>query len=169
MCTGGGYAAGKRAAEHALKVDNLKPIDPGEMNAERERVFAPLGKKIGVPYWEFEDIVRIITTDHFGPVKTENSLKSALVKLNRLDDAHGDLKADNLHELMRVHEAMNIQQVAKITATAALERKETRFPPYHYRTDFPETDDENYCGLIVVKKGPDGKPTTRFESLSYDL
>ncbi len=69
---------------------------------------------------------------------------------------------------MRVHEAMNIQQVAKITATAALARRETRFPPYHYRADFTETDDENYCGLIVVKKGPDGEVTTRFEPLSYE-
>ena len=69
---------------------------------------------------------------------------------------------------MRVHEAMNIQQVAKITAAAALVRKETRFPPYHYRADYTETDDKNYCGLIVVKKGPNNEITTRFEPLSYD-
>jgi adenylylsulfate reductase subunit A len=169
MCVGGGYAAGKQAAAYASKMKPLRPIDPAEMAAEKARVFRPLGKKTGVPYWEFENIVRIITTDHFGPVKTENSLNGALIKLNRLDDAHQELKADNLHELMRVHEAMNIQQVAKITATAAMARKETRFAPYHYRADFPETDDENYCGLIVVKKGPDGEPTTHFEPLAYDI
>ena len=170
MCVGGGYAAGKQAAAYAAKTNNLRPIDSQETAAEKERVFSPLAKKTGgVSSWEYEDIVRIITTDHFGPVKTENSLKSALVKLNNLDEAHRDLMAGNLHELMRVHEAMNIQQVAKITASAAMARKETRFPPYHYRADFTETDDENYCGLIVVKKGPDGKPTTRFEPLSYDL
>ncbi len=138
------------------------------MADEKERVFRPLEKKGGIDYWEFEDVVRSITTDHFGPVKTDNSLKTALAKLGRLDVARADLKADNLHELMRVHEAMNIQQVAKITATAAMARKETRFRPYHYRVDFPETDDENYCGLIVVKKGPEGEITTRFEPLSYE-
>ncbi len=169
MCVAGGYAAGKQAADYATKTKNLRPVDPKETAAEQERVFRPLGKRSGVPYWEFEDIVRIITTDHFGPVKTENSLKSALEKLNNLDGAHLELKASNLHELMRVHEAMNIQQVAKITATAAMARKETRFPPYHYRADFTETDDENYCGLMVVKKGPDGKPGTRFEPLRYDV
>jgi len=169
MCVAGGYAAGKQAAAYAGRIKSHRPIDAAEMAAEKDRIMRPLGKKTGVPYWEFEDLVRIITTDHFGPVKSENSLKSALAKLNRLDDAHGDLKADNLHELMRVHEAMNIQQVAKITASAALARKETRFPPYHYRVDFPETDDANYCGLIVVKKGMDGKPTTRFEALQYDI
>jgi adenylylsulfate reductase subunit A len=169
MCVGGGYAAGREAAVYAAKEKHLFPIDSSQFAAERERVYKPLEKKAGVPYWEFEDIVRIIATDHFGPVKTENSLKSALVKFDRLDDAHADLKAHNLHELMRVHEAMNIQQVAKITATAALARKETRFPPYHYRADFPETDDKNYCGLIVVKKDAEGSPSTRFEPLAYDL
>jgi len=168
MCTAGGYAAGKQAADYARKVKHLRPFDPKEMADEKERIFRPLEKKGGIDYWEFEDIVRSITTDHFGPVKTDNSLKTALAKLGRLDVARADLKADNLHELMRVHEAMNIQQVAKITATAAMARKETRFRPYHYRADFPETDDENYCGLIVVKKGPEGDITTRFEPLSYE-
>jgi len=168
MCTAGGYAAGKQAADYARKVKHLRPFDPKEMADEKERIFRPLEKKGGIDYWEFEDIVRSITTDHFGPVKTDNSLKTALAKLGRLDVGRADLKADNLHELMRVHEAMNIQQVAKITATAAMARKETRFRPYHYRADFPETDDENYCGLIVVKKGPEGEITTRFEPLSYE-
>ena len=169
MCVAGGYAAGKQAAEYALKEKTLRPVDPAETATEKDRVFRPLGKKTGISSWEFEDIVRIITTDHFGPVKTEISLKSAIDKLNNLNDAHRDLKAANLHELMRVHEAMNIQQVAKITATAAMARKETRFPPYHYRADFPETDDDRYCGLIVIKKGPEGDITTRFEPLTYDI
>ncbi len=169
MCVAGGYAAGKQAAEFARRSKHLRPISPAEVAAEKDRVFKPLERKRGVSYWEFEDIVRVITTDHFGPVKTETSLKSALVKLNRLDEAYGDLRAGNLHELMRVHEAMNIQQVAKITATAALARKETRFAPYHFRADFPETDDDNYCGLIVVRKDPEGGAVTRFEPLTYDL
>jgi adenylylsulfate reductase subunit A len=63
---------------------------------------------------------------------------------------------------------LNKVQVTKITASCALERKESRFPPYHYREDFKETDDENYCGLIVAKKGPEGEITTRFEAISYE-
>jgi len=168
MCTAGGYAAGKRAADYASETKHLRPLNPVEVAEEKERVFKPFGKKHGISYWEFEDIVRIITTDHFGPVKTENSLKSALTKLERLDNGRGELGADNFHELMRVHEAMNIQQVAKLTATAALTRRESRFSPYHHRADFPETNDAQYCGLIVVNKGRDGNIATRFEPLSCD-
>jgi len=168
MGVAGGYAAGKHASDYARQAKHLKPLDAKNMTAEKERIFKPLNKKAGMPYWEFEDIVRHITTDHFGPVKTETSLKTALSKLDRIDAVRQELKADNLHELMRVHEAMNIQQVAKITAAAALARKETRFPPYHYRADYKETDNKNYCGLIVVKKGTNNEVTTRFEPLSYD-
>ena len=167
MCTAGGYAAGKRAAEYAKGLGSLRPLQNEELAAEQARVYRPLERKDGVRYEELEDVVRTITTDHFGPVKTEISLKSALEKLGKLDSVHEEMKAGNLHELMRVHEAMNIQQVAKITASAALERKESRFQPYHYRADFPETDNKNYCGLIVVKKGEGGRIVTRFEPLYY--
>jgi adenylylsulfate reductase subunit A len=168
MCVSGGYAAGKNAADYAAKEKTLRPLDNDKMANEKGRVFSPMNRKSGIPYWEFEEIVRFITTDHFGPVKTENGLQTAIAKLNRLDAARKNLKAKNLHELMRVHEAMNIQQVAKITARAALARKETRFSPFHYRADFTETDDKNFCGLIVVKKEPNNEVTTRFESLSYE-
>lgn len=168
MAVASGYAVGKHAADYACQTQRLRPLNADKMAAEKERIFMPLHKKAGMSYQEFEYILRHITTDHFGPVKTETSLNAALSKLDRLDAARQDLKAANLHELMRVHEAMNIQQVAKITAAAALVRKETRFPPYHYRADYTETDDKNYCGLIVVKKRSNNEITTRFEPLFYD-
>jgi adenylylsulfate reductase subunit A len=167
ICVAGGYAAGKRAADCAKAQVGLKPVDLKEVEEEKARVYRPLERKGGVRYEEFEDVVRTITTDHFGPVKTEISLKTAIEKLSKLDTVQAEMRAENLHELMRVHEAMNIQQVAKITASAALERKETRFQPYHYRADYPETDDKNYCGLIVVRKGDKDQVVTRFEPLTY--
>ena len=167
MATTGGFAAGKHAAAYAQKRRPLLPLDPKAMAEEEQRVFRPLRRKSGISYREFENIVRAICTDHFGPAKTEVSLKAALDKLGRLDAAREELRADNMHELMRTHEAMNIHAVSKISATAALERRETRFPPYHYRADYPQTDDENYCGLVVIQKRPDGRIATRLDKLRY--
>ena len=166
MAFAGGYAAGRHAAAYAKRSGGLRPLDAGAMEEEQRRVFRPLGRAKGISYREFENIVRVICTDHFGPVKTELSLKGALEKLDRLDAARAELRADNLHELMRTHESMNIHQMSKVTATAALARKETRFPPFHYRADYPATDDENWCGLIVIRKEPRGV-TTRLEKLKY--
>jgi adenylylsulfate reductase subunit A len=167
MAMAGGFAAGKHAAAYAKSVAHLRPLDPDAMAAEEARVFRPLGRTAGVTYREFENIVRVICTDHFGPVKTELSLNGALDKLDRLDAARDELRADNMHELMRAHEAMNIHRVAKISARAALARKESRFHPYHYRADYPQTDDANYCGLMVIQKLPEGEVTTRFDRLKY--
>lgn len=167
LATTGGFAAGKSAAAYAKKRGALLPLEPRAMADEEERVFRPLGRKSGISYREFENVVRAICTDHFGPVKTEVSLKAALDKLGRLDAAREELRADNLHELMRAHEAMNIHGVSRISAAAALERRESRFVPYHYRADHPETDDENYCGLLVIQKRPDGGVATRLDKLRY--
>ncbi|OGA74155.1 MAG: hypothetical protein A3G81_12810 [Betaproteobacteria bacterium RIFCSPLOWO2_12_FULL_65_14] len=167
MASAGGFAAGKSAAAYAKTRRKPLPLAPRAMAEEEERVFRPLGRKAGISYREFENIVRAICTDHFGPWKTEISLKTALDKLGRLDAAREELRADNLHELMRTHEAMNIHAVSKISAAAALERRESRFGPYHYRSDYPDTDDENYCGLMVIQKRPDGGVTTRLDKLRY--
>jgi len=167
MATAGGFAAGRHAAAYARKAAHLRPLDPKAMAEEEARVFRPLGRATGVTYREFENIVRVICTDHFGPVKTELSLTGALAKLDRLDASRDELRADNMHELMRAHEAMNIHRVAKISAQAALARKESRFHPYHYRADYPQTDDASYCGLMVIQKQPNGDVTTRFDRLKY--
>ena len=163
MCVAGGFYAGKRAAAYAAKIPGHRPLDSSELGSERKRVFAPLTRKSGMSYGEFETMVRIIRTDHL-VMKTEKGLTAAIAKLDHLDAYREQLKATNLHELMRCQEAMNIHSVAKILAHAALARKETRFGPYHQRADFPETRDE-YCGLIVVGKNGDGV-ATRFEPLS---
>ena len=167
MCMAGGYAAGKHAARYAAKVENFRPLKAKELDDERKRVFAPLMRKSGVAPSEFENIVRIVATDHFGPFKSEVSLTSAIAKLDALDHYRDDLKANNLHELMRCHEAMNIQSVAKIVAQAALARKESRFIPYHYRSDYPETNDD-WCGLVAVRKNGEKGVATRFERLHYN-
>ena len=121
--------AGKHAARYAAKVAHQAPLRPKDLEDERKRVFAPLMRKAGLAPAEFENIVRIITTDHFGPYKSEVSLTSAIAKLGVLDQYRDQLKANNLHELMRAHEALNIQSVAKIVAHAALARTESRFTP----------------------------------------
>lgn len=167
MCMAGGYAAGRHAAHYAASVGHHAPLQAKALEDERARVFAPLVRKNGMASGEFENIVRIVATDHFGPYKSEISLTSAIAKLNGLDRFRDDLKANNLHELMRCHEAMNIQSVAKIVAHAALARKESRFVPYHYRSDFPETN-EDCCGLVVVRKDGEAGVATRFERLHYD-
>jgi succinate dehydrogenase/fumarate reductase flavoprotein subunit len=49
---------------------------------------------------------------------------------------------------------------------AAYVRKESRFIPYHYREDYPETDNANWCGQVLVSQR-EGKISTQFKPLLY--
>ena len=104
-------------------------------------------------------------------MEVEHGLNTALKKLTQLEKYLDDMKVEDLHELMRSQETRSILEVGKISATAALYRKESRNKPYHYRLDYPETDDENWCGLVAVQKsGPnsDSAYECSFDPIRYE-
>ena len=88
-------------------------------------------------------------------MRTEGSLKCGLEKLQRIESYLDEMKATNFHELMRAHETRSILSVGKVMATTALFRTESRNKPYHHRLDFPDTDNTNWCGLVVFRKDGD--------------
>jgi len=57
--------------------------------------------------------------------------------------------ARNPHELMRCIEVQSAITVSELHANASLVRTETRFPPRHYRVDYPKQDDVNWKKSIV--------------------
>ncbi len=164
----GGYLAGKKAAAYASQTQ-LMNVSPEQAGEEMKRVFAPLDRKTGVTHYEFEEVVRKIMTDHLIPVRNETSLKTAMGKLRGMNAYKDRLKAGNYHELMRVHEAQDLLNVGMICCTASLVRKESRFIPYFYRSDYPDQNDRDFCGLIVVKKENDSEIRTRFHPLEYNI
>jgi succinate dehydrogenase/fumarate reductase flavoprotein subunit len=78
------------------------------------------------------------------------------------------MKADDLHGLMRVHEAKNIRLNAEMMATASLARQETRTGSSHFRMDYPKTDDVNWRKFVIVERGANG-PVTRTLSTDQPL
>ena len=163
----GGYLAGKRAASYAAKSRRLD-LSRTESGEEKRRVFAPMDPKRGVTHLEFEEVVRKIMTDHLIPIRNEVSLNTALGKLKRMEACKDQLRAANYHELMRVHEAQSLLNVGRICCTASLARKESRFIPYFYRNDYPEQNDGEFCGLMLVKKGGHSEIKTDFHPLKYE-
>jgi succinate dehydrogenase/fumarate reductase flavoprotein subunit len=57
------------------------------------------------------------------------------------------------HDLFKTFEVENIIQCATLSATASLERTESRWLPWHFRSDFPNKDDANWKKHIILKKG----------------
>ncbi len=57
---------------------------------------------------------------------------------------------------MRSNESRSLLEVAEIMVQAAMFGKESRNKPYHHRLDYPETDNENWCGQVLIRKAGDG-------------
>jgi adenylylsulfate reductase subunit A len=165
----GGYRAGKSAAAYAHSLAD-DPVLVGDPPADKhESTFAFLKRLGGISYGEFEDIIRKIMTENVGIERNETGLEVALYKLARAKRLVNELKAGDLHELMRVHESCNLLQIAEVVIHAALFRKESRNKPYHHRLDYPATDDENWCGQVLVRKGPEDSVEVSFQPLAFGM
>jgi len=165
MAVAGGYSSGKFAAEYALK-NKFTGYSKKLVREEEIRMVAPLKRDKGLNYQEVEDVLRQIMAENVGPYRTRASLETARKKIEALAPYLEKIKANNFHELMRSIEAASLIKVGEIMAHAALFRKESRFIPYHYREDYPETDNANWCGQVLVNQ-IDGEITTEFKPLHY--
>jgi adenylylsulfate reductase subunit A len=72
-----------------------------------------------------------------------------LIGLLREDLAH--LAARDRHELMRCWELIHRTWVGEAHMRHLLHRKETRWPGYYYRADYPKLDDENWRVFVNSK------------------
>ncbi len=156
MAITGGYAAGKCAQRHAAASSDSARVSDEAVEAERVRVCEPLGRASGVDYRDVENVLRKIMSENVGPDRTETSLRTAQRKIAELQKSLCEVKAKDYHELMRALETASLMRVAGLMADAALYRKESRFVPYHHRLDYPDRDDQNWCGQVVVFRGREG-------------
>jgi len=146
----------------------LPDPDPRMLEQVRAQSEAHLQQPEGMPWKDYEEATRQTVSDYVGVRRDERGLKLALDTLRALALRDPQLQADDLHGLMRVHEARNIRMNAEMMATASLARRETRTGSSHFRMDFPETDDHNWRKFVIVERGGDG-PVTRTLSTDQPL
>ena len=152
-----GHIAGEGVVERARSARGALPeIDWAAAEALRAEADAHLGRGSGIAWQRFEEDTRQIVTDYVGVRRNEAGLKLALRSLDALARREPSLVAEDLHGLMRVHEAKNIRANATIMATASLARTETRTGSSHRRLDFPRTDEENWRRFVLVQRGEQG-------------
>jgi len=154
----GAFVLGELAAENATEEGKHNKCD---MTAKYGQYIEKLQDKISkwedsygkVSIEEFEFKVRRMINNFVVPPKNEYKLKRALEVMEQLqDELSSEVKIDAIHDLVKAFEVESIITCAKLSAKAALERKESRWGYWHYRSDYPETN-EQYTKHIVVKKG----------------
>jgi adenylylsulfate reductase subunit A len=152
-----GHIAGEGTVRRINETRGVLPtVDMAQADALRIDAERALACKEGMAWKELEDRTRQTVTDYVGVRRTEKGLKLALETLHSLAQREETMKADDLHGLMRVHEAKNIRLNAELMATASLARKETRTGSSHCRLDYPKTDDINWRKFVIVSRGETG-------------
>ncbi|RXH05272.1 fumarate reductase/succinate dehydrogenase flavoprotein subunit [Bradyrhizobium vignae] len=154
-----GSVAGIDAMEFADGHD-FAEFDAADVAVERDRVMAPTKREDGIPPNQIEYKTRRLVNDYLQPPKVTRKYE---LGMRRLAEAREDMQermiARNAHELLRALEVQSIMDCADMAAHASLYREESRWGLYHWRTDFPEKDNENwFCHALLSKR--DGKMTS---------
>jgi succinate dehydrogenase / fumarate reductase flavoprotein subunit len=152
---------GKRAGEYAAK--KAKEVSQGAINQDDvERAAADALRYFGDgqgenPYAIHEEL-RLVMQSLVGIVRTEEDLRSALVKINALRERSLRAKVGgNIQYNPGWHLAMDLKNMLDISEActkSALERKESRGG--HTREDFPDYDPEWEKVNCIVRQTKDG-------------
>jgi succinate dehydrogenase/fumarate reductase flavoprotein subunit len=154
----GAFVYGEICAESGsqfAREKGLTSFDPSKVDA----FLARRGKRLSqgknpIAVEEFEFKVRRIITDYLTPPKNEYKLKRVLWWMDRFRKELDEMVfVRDMHDLFKTYEVANIIQCATLSAAASLERAESRWLPWHYRSDFPEKNDADWLKHIVLSKG----------------
>jgi adenylylsulfate reductase subunit A len=121
---------------------------PGMVDNELKRIFQPLNRKFskrqGIGPEELEEALQKVMDEYAGGIKdnyklAEAKLKVVAMRLVELEKLEEQLVAKDLHELMACHEVAERILIARILVEHLRYRKESRWPGYQERLDYPDT------------------------------
>ena len=164
-----GYYAGRKAAARAAGMAQLPDFEPGDADREQTRLLAPLyaDKADGLSWKELNAAIAKAMQNYCGGVRCEALLKEGLDLLKRFEEEMVPrLTADNPHDLMRIHEVLDILTVSQIVLHASLARQSSSAPLFFRRSDYPEMDPEADRHHIAIRQ-ENGKVLTRDVPLDY--
>ena len=145
-----GHYAGRNAAVYAQKTAD-PVIDRQQVNAEKNRVYAPLKPDRGISWKELNAASVKIMQHYCGGIKSRELLETGLKLLLDIQEKEApQLMARNPHELMRSLEVLNILTNAEIVFHACLAREASSKQLHFVRSDFPHTDPPEWHKFITI-------------------
>ena len=128
----------------------MASLDEGEIRAWKEKDEAPLrnGAPNALTCTDFENPIRQVMDYYAGFRRNMPGMKLALEKLELIASRRENVKAKNLHELMRLHEAFDLLELCRMHLDACLQRRESGRGMYKL-ADYPDLDPALDKGLVV--------------------
>lgn len=165
-----GRLAAKAAVKYVFDQPELPEISEESLTKLKHDIFQPLdnyslGKNLITkgtvsPLYLYPDqfVVRLekLMDEYvggWGPMYTTNEvlLNRGLELMAMLREDLEHIGAENLHQLLRAWELHHRVLTAESVLRHTIFRKETRWPGYCYRADYPKLDDENWHVFVNSK------------------
>jgi succinate dehydrogenase/fumarate reductase flavoprotein subunit len=155
----GAFVFGEVTAESASRIckeDSMAEIPQGQIEEAREKIAMIFNMSGPVSPHEFEYKVRRLITNYMIPPKNETKLRLGLEWMEKFRRQLPQLvNVTDSHWASKILEIESIIEVSALSAYASLARKESRWGFWHYRTDYPERDDENWIRHVILAKTSD--------------
>ena len=148
-----GISAGREAAARAKQV-GLVAVSNDEAVLKKKEIFSPLFKAKGagsITPAQFETRIRVVVSKYLGGIRTPEGLQKALSEIEQLERDANTMRAEDTHELMRLHEALHLLTTAKLLTIGAIARKESRV--FHWRSDYPKPKEPAQHVILKRKSG----------------
>lgn len=161
-----GYYAGRKAAQYSQTV-SLASFEQADVEAEKQRLYAPLKVENGVSWKELNMAIAKAMQNYCGGIKCDALLLEGWDLLKSFErEIVPQLSCHNPHDLMRTHEVLDILTVSQMVIQACLARRCSNSSLNFERSDYPEKDPEWNRKHIVISC-QDGKIVTRDVPLDY--
>jgi adenylylsulfate reductase subunit A len=148
----GCFVEAEIAAHHALESLGTAPVTTATQDLEKE-LLAPLNTVNGISPYEMEERLQKIMDEYAGGASTNYECAAGKLSLARdylvsLQKQCGRLMANSLEELVDACDMKHRILVARALVEHLLSRRETRWPCYQSRADFPVRNDVEYSCFI---------------------
>ncbi|MBN1190702.1 MAG: FAD-dependent oxidoreductase [Dehalococcoidales bacterium] len=146
-----GRYAGRKAAEYTMAA-GLPQIDRKQVDAEKDRIYAPVMRKGGMGWKELKAGLCRIMQDYCGEYKTDRTLELGLKYLHSIAESEAaELCARNPHDLARALECYTHITVAEMVFHACLARKASCSRLGFNRLDYPQIDPPEWHKFVTLK------------------
>lgn len=144
-----GSWVGEKAAVQAKQTEQ-SVVSPTAVQDEKNRLESAVSPK-GLPIGQMMKELKELMWDKAGIIRDERGLNAAL---QRLGDPWGRTAVESPADLIRSLEFQSMRLTATMVCRAALERTESRGS--HFRTDYPEEDNNRWLKNIWIEKKGSG-------------
>jgi succinate dehydrogenase/fumarate reductase flavoprotein subunit len=154
-----GHRSGKYAAEYAAGSGDAS-IDIDQLEALRQKTFAPLERKEGLSAVELRKDLQQIAWEKAGVIRDGKGIETALAEFVQIRDEklpQVSLRAKERifnREWIQALELENMLQIMEMVCRTSLIRTESRGSLY--RKDYPDMDNINWLKNQIVTKTDDG-------------